>query len=276
MTASHEGKFLASTKRDPAFISRGFTYWKEATTAFKKHQASDCHREATEAVVLLPKQVLGDVGELLSLAHQEDKANNRRMLLKVLRSIRFLARQGLPLRGGGGDSESNFMQLLQLQCIECPELRVWMSKKMDRYMFHDIQNECLKTMALQILRKVCQNIQASGCYSIMADECMYITNKEQFTICIRWVGKDLQDHEDFIGLYEVAGINADCLVQSIKDALLRINVQLSQCRGQCYDGASNMSGSRSGVASTGYTISQRGEACSVYPLLRACIKSCSC
>ena len=159
MTASHEGKFLASTKQDPAFISRGFTYWKEATTAFKKHQASDCHREATEAVVLLPKQVLGDVGELLSLAHQEDKANNRRMLLKVLRSIRFLARQGLPLMGGGGDSESNFLQLLQLQCIECPELRVWMSKKTDRYTSHDIQNECLKTMALQILRKVCQNIQ---------------------------------------------------------------------------------------------------------------------
>ena len=46
----------------------------------------------------------------------------------------------------------------------------------------------------------------------------------------------------------MAGINADCLVQSIKDALLRINVQLSQCRGQCYDGASNMSESRSGVA----------------------------
>ena len=46
----------------------------------------------------------------------------------------------------------------------------------------------------------------------------------------------------------MAGINADCLVQSIKDALLRINVQLSQFHGQHYDGASNMSGSRSGVA----------------------------
>ena len=40
MTADYESKFLASTKRDAAFISRGFTYWKEATTAFAKHQAS--------------------------------------------------------------------------------------------------------------------------------------------------------------------------------------------------------------------------------------------
>ena len=36
-------------------------------------------------------------------------------------------------------------------------------------------------------------------------------------------------------------ITADSLTFHIKDALLRLNVQLSQCRGQCYDGASNMS-----------------------------------
>ena len=54
MRASHEGKFLASSKREPSFISKGFSYWKEATTAFKKHQASNCHREATEALIILP------------------------------------------------------------------------------------------------------------------------------------------------------------------------------------------------------------------------------
>ena len=31
MKADHEGKVLASAKRDAAFLSRGFTYWKEAT-----------------------------------------------------------------------------------------------------------------------------------------------------------------------------------------------------------------------------------------------------
>ena len=33
MVAEFEKKFLASTKRDPAFISARFTYWKEAVTA---------------------------------------------------------------------------------------------------------------------------------------------------------------------------------------------------------------------------------------------------
>ena len=81
----------------------------------------------------------------------------------------------------------------------------------------------------------------------MADECTDVANKEQFTICIRWVDGDLQDHEDFIGLYEV-DISADVLVDKIRDALVRMHVNISKCRGQCYDGASNMRGSRNGVA----------------------------
>ena len=69
MRAVSEGKLLASTKHDPAFISSGYTYWKEVTTAFKRHQASACHREANEALIMLPQQIRGDIGELLSQKH---------------------------------------------------------------------------------------------------------------------------------------------------------------------------------------------------------------
>lgn len=57
-----------------------------------------------------------------------------------------------------------------------------------------------------------------------------------------------QDHEDFVGLYEVGTIDAACLEHAITDTLLRMEVSLSRCRGQCYDGASNVSGSKNGVA----------------------------
>ena len=59
-------------------------------------------------------------------------------------------------------------------------------------------------------------MRESGWYTLIADECTDISNKEQFTICIRWVGEDLQVHEDFVGLYEMAEINADSLVGAIK------------------------------------------------------------
>lgn len=46
----------------------------------------------------------------------------------------------------------------------------------------------------------------------------------------------------------MAEINVDSLVGAIKDSLIRMNMQISNCRGQCYNGASNMSGSKRGVA----------------------------
>ena len=247
MCCEAEKKFLSSTKRDSAFISKGFTYWKEGPKAFKKHQGSDCHREAVDALVVLPR-CTKDVGELQSAEHRAEKARNREMLLLVLQNIRFLARQGLPLRGDGDESGSNFIQLLRLRGVDHKGIDAWLSKKSNKYTSPDIQNECLKLMALHILREVSHNIAGSHCFSIMADECTDCSNKEQFTINIRWVDEHLNEHEEFIGLYQVSTIDAESLVSAIRDVLLCMNAKVADCRGQCYDGASNMSGARKGVA----------------------------
>ena len=84
MRADKEGKLLVSTRKEPAFISKGFTYWKEATTAFNKHQTSTCHKEADEAINLLHNELLGNVDDLLSQEIKEQKADNRKMLMKIL------------------------------------------------------------------------------------------------------------------------------------------------------------------------------------------------
>ena len=256
-SAEAQNKLLASTKKDPAFISRGFTYWKEATTAFQKHQCSQCHQESIEALIHLPQQIQGDIGELLNHEHQAEKANNRKIFLLVLHSIRYPARRGLPLRGHCGDVNSNFMQLLHFQSISFPELKSWIAKKTDKYTSPVIQNECMQIMALNIIRDIANKICEGLCFSVMADKCTDISNKEQFTICFRWVDSNLQDHEDFIGLYEVDNIGADCLVHHIKDVLLRMNLSLSKCRGQCYDGASNMRGVKNGVAAQLSSVEKR-------------------
>ena len=102
MTAAYEGKLLASTKKDPAFLMKGFTYWKEATTTFKKHEASQCHKEANEAINLLPKQV-GDIGEMLCKKHSDQKVANREVFLRIFLNLRFLTRQSLAQRGTHGE-----------------------------------------------------------------------------------------------------------------------------------------------------------------------------
>ena len=55
--------------------SKGFSYWKDATMLFKKHQETKTHREAVEAVITLPKTT-GNVGELLNKTHKAEKENS--------------------------------------------------------------------------------------------------------------------------------------------------------------------------------------------------------
>lgn len=54
---------------------------------------------------------------MLSIIHVNDKAENRRMLLKIIQNLQFLGRQGMAVRGHD-DSESNFMQLLKLRLLK--------------------------------------------------------------------------------------------------------------------------------------------------------------
>ena len=82
----------------------------------------------------------------------------------------------------------------------------------------------------------------------MTDEYTDNTNKEKFSFCIRTVEDKLEVKEDLLGLYELENIKSVTVVNAINNILLRFNVSLQHCRWQAYDGASNMMGKKSGVA----------------------------
>ena len=103
-------------------------------------------------------------------------------------------------------------------------------------------------MSLTILQEISKNIQNSVYYTIMADEVTDSLNKEQFVVCLRWVDRDLVTHEELVGLYAVDNITSETLVNSLKDVLLRMGFSAQNCRGQCYDGANNIVGCKSGIA----------------------------
>lgn len=246
ISAEAENLFLASTKREPCFITTGFTYWRDAKAAFSKHAKSVCHKEAIQAIT--KRTETPDVAELLSSQHAAEKAMNRDMLRRIIQNLRFLSRQGLALRGHSDGADSNFTQLLHLRAFDCPGVTAWVEKKSNKYISGDIQNELLQIMAHNILRTISSCIRRNGFYSLMADECTDVANKEQFVVCIRWVDHDLVGNEEVIGLYQVDNISSNTLTLTLEDVLLRLGLAIQNCRGQCYDGASNMTGSRNGVA----------------------------
>ena len=167
--------------------------------------------------------------------------SNRICFIKVTECLQYLARQGQAMQGDT-DDESNFIQLLKLRGKDQPLLLKWLERKEDRYTSHDIQNEIIAIMANHVIRDLKKSDIRGGFFSIICDEYTDISNKEQLTICIRWVDKELQAHEDFLGFYNVPDIGAETIVSAIKDVLLKLQLSLVNCRGQCYDGASNMMG----------------------------------
>ena len=198
-------------------------------------------------MVTLPKTT-GDIGELLSSAHAKEKASNQKNLMTVAQCLRFMTRQGLAIRGDGDEMDSNFHQLLILKGFDDVTIHALLAKKQDKYTSPQIQNELLQTMALSIIRDIALSIREAKYFTIMADEVTDASNREQVVVCFRWVDSDFEPHEDFVGLHKVDKINADTLVAVIKDVVLRMNLDLHNCRGQCYDGAANMAGSRTGTA----------------------------
>ena len=227
---------------DPWFLK-----WKDGTIAFRKHEKSACHSEAVEVVVTLPATTR-NVGELLSRQYTVQKQNNRQALYQIMKCIRFLSRQGLALRGNKDESDGNLRQLLFHKAEDDTNLAEWLKRKENVYTSPDIQNEVIKLLGLQILRDIASNLQRSPFLTIMADETTDKSNQEQVTLFLRWVADDLQVNEEFLGLYHVNSIDAATLTSVIQDLFIRLNLSFERLRGQCYDGASSMSGSRSGVA----------------------------
>ena len=92
-------------------------------------------------------------------------------------------------------------------------------------------------MTKNLLEPVCSCV-----FSVMCDEYTDVSNKEQLTFCMRWVNNDLEVSEKFLEFYETPDIKSSTIVTVMKDILLRYQLNLDICRGQCYDGASNLLG----------------------------------
>ena len=140
---------------------------------------------------------------MLSQTFAKELIENREVLKKIIACVKFLARQGLPLRGDGDEKDGNFLQLLKFQGEQDDMVHSWLQKKTNKYTSHEIQNEILKIMAISVLRNISDVLQRSPCLTIMIDETTDISNKEQVVVVFRRVDEDFEVHEEFIGLYEI-------------------------------------------------------------------------
>ena len=156
-------------KKEETFLSTGFRNWKKALDSFNEHQKSKCHIAALTFEVTVPQS--GNIQEMTSEKIKSNMQENRECLIKIIETIQFLGQKVLALRGDESDKNSNFIQLLKLRSKDFQKLKEWLEKKME---------------------------MRDSFYATICDEYTNISNKEQFTLCLRWVDEIFNIHEDFL------------------------------------------------------------------------------
>ena len=99
-----------------------------------------------------------------------------------------------------------------------------------------------------ICNDIIDEVKRSKYYTLIADEVTDTSNKELLSITLRYVLVDVVK-EVFVGFVSVERITGASLADAILTWLAAAGLSPSDMRGQCYDGASNMSGARSGCRS---------------------------
>jgi hypothetical protein len=178
-----------------------------------------------------------------------EQAGFRSCLVQLFSSIRFLARQALPLRGHSEET-GNYSQLLSLIAQRDAQLKQWLNR-VTNFTSHDCQNEMLTLLAHAVVRKIVSTVKAESFqFALVVDGTQDCAGLEQEAICIHFVNKTLTVCELFIGLYNPPDTTGQTLCLVVKDVLTRLTLSLEDLRAQTYDGAANMSGKYNGCQAT--------------------------
>lgn len=234
------------TKTQHTFVTTGFVDWKRAIEKFEDHEKCATHRHAM--MQIQQTNAAPPVNAQLSTQKAADQAAARVALVKLLSSVRFLARQGLALRGHD-EAEGNLMQLLQLWSEDVRSLQSWCSRTTS-FLSPDSQNEILQMiemMSHSVLRRITDTIKSTSVqFAVVVDGMQDCSGDEQESVCIRHVDAELNVRETFMGFITPPDTTAQSLANAITDVLLRLTLPVANLRAQTYDGAANMSGAYGG------------------------------
>jgi len=120
-----------------------------------------------------------------------------------------------------------------------------------RYLSPPIQNEMINCLGESIRNNLVTDIMKSKLISVMADESSDVSMTEQLAVCIRYLNASSDDevsvNEVFLGFVELPTTDASTITDSLLGNLSKWGLDTERQRGMGFDGASNMSGTQSGV-----------------------------
>lgn len=131
--------------------------------------------------------------------------------------------------------------MLTLRAQDRKEMQTWLQKKRN-YLDSTVQNDILTLFSNSIIRQIVDKVKhVSNIFSISIDGTKDISGFQQEAVSIRYIDENFLHQEDFLGFYECRETTGATLARVIRDVLLSLGFDISNLRGQTYDGEENIS-----------------------------------
>ncbi|XP_025205943.1 zinc finger MYM-type protein 1-like [Melanaphis sacchari] len=221
---------LIGNEKSTVWTSTGFSSWNKASERIVMHETSSNHIEAC-LKIKLEDTCLPLLPSMLK-ARNEFVATNRKIVEAIIEIILYLARHSLAFRGHreswSENLRGNFRDLVCLLGKYHPILASYIvghqEKNKNKYDFISWrrQNQMIESLASYTRVVVLKQIKTAKFFSLTMDSTFDNSRKEQLSFVIRYLNEDSGE---------------------INERL----INLKECMGQSYDGASNMRGSYNGL-----------------------------
>ena len=243
------------------FVKKPFNSWANRSQKMHTHAKLEYHVTAMVQMsefLARHRNPSKAVHTKLNMEARKILETNQKVIESLLKIVMLCGRQGLALRGHRDDAiiwedesashgnQGNFAELDRFRAETDEILRNHLhnAPKNAKYTSKTIQNELITVIGDQIRSDIMEEACKAKFFSIIADEVTDTSNKEQLSFSIRFVSDDIK--EVFIDFLAVERITGEVLAEQILKYINSSCLSLSDLRGQCYDGGSNMSGARKG------------------------------
>lgn len=235
-----------------AFIIKEFSNYKKLHESAKSHQNSEWHKQSVCKATNFMKIVSGEsanVHELINVQEQTVIMENRNKLKPILSTILFCGTHDIALRGKHSQ-EGNFNDLLRFRIEsgdECLNNHLKTCHKKQKYTSVQIQNTLIEIAGDVIRQKIISEVNDSEAFSLLADETADISGHEQLSLGIRFVDKEYNIREEFLGFEKLTSMDAKTIASTIINFVKKHGINLQKLVGLGFDGCSTMAGKDNGV-----------------------------
>lgn len=251
---------LLFSNKHSAWSKGGFSDILNITRSLHKHGDSAEHLKSELLLRNFEKNqntiadALKENSRLVKINFNENVRLNRLFLRTVIDAVVYLSKQELAFRGHDESNDAlnrgNFKELLTLLISRSP-LEIQNQYEKIKNVFSGesktIQNELIECISSYVNDYVKSELKEAQFFSVQVDDTTDLNQISQCSLIVRFVNSDGLLVERFLGFYDVSADRTAEALYELLDKILQEFDYEHKLVGQCYDGASVMSGHLNGL-----------------------------